>query len=166
VHEEGTSAEVHLRHLGRGELQAAGDFHGQLLAQARHQTAHGRVAARPAVPALQRQVDGRAADALLEPLLHRGAVGLQAGDGGGGAPGGRQRLGDGLIAGQRAGRLQPALLGRHGAPVAGLAPAHDPRGRDVAVGVALAHAQQGLTVVVHLESPARHLLPSVQKHQG
>jgi hypothetical protein len=79
-------------------------------------------------------------------------------DGGGRAPWGRQGLGDGLIAGQRAGCIKPALGCCHAAQVAGLAAAHDLGRRDVAVGVALTHAQQGLTSVVHLESPACHLL--------
>jgi hypothetical protein len=39
-------------------------------------------------------------------------------------------------------------------------------GRDVAARITLAHAQQGLSIVMHLESPARHLRPSGQKLKG
>jgi len=77
--------EVHLRGLARGEFQAAGDLGRQAGADAGDHAAHGRVAACPAVLALQRLVDGRAGHALLDPAGHLGAVFFQTGDGAAGA---------------------------------------------------------------------------------
>jgi hypothetical protein len=133
VHDNGASAEVHLGDLARGELQAAGDLRGQLLAQPGHQAAHCRVAARPAVPALQRKVDGRAADALLEPAQHGVAVVLQARDGRSRPARRLERPGDVFVPRQCAAGLQPALGCSNAAPVASLAPAHDARRRDVPI---------------------------------
>jgi len=51
-------------------------------------------------------------------------------------------------------------------PLTGLAPTHDLGVGDVPVRVALAHAQQGLSVVMHLESPAGHPLSPGKKPRG
>jgi hypothetical protein len=51
------------------------------------------------------------------------------------------------------------------APLTELAPAHEASASDLAVGLALAHAHEGLSVVMHLESPARHPWTSGQKPQ-
>jgi len=61
--------------------------------------------------------------------------------------------------------LQPALRLGQLAPLPGFTPAHDPGFGDVPVGVALAHAQQGLSVVMHLEL-LRAIPASGQKPTG
>ena len=60
------------------------------------------------------------------------------------------------------GASQPCVGGQ--CPQArGLGPAHQPGAGNVAVGVALAHAHQDLSVLKHLESPAAHRSPSRAK---
>ena len=60
-------------------------------------------------------------------------------------------------------QVQPARAAVRCAATARPWVAHDLRCGDVAVGVALAHAQQGLSIVMHLEIPARHLCVPGQK---
>src|SRR5690606_8560614 len=91
------------------------------------------------------------------------AVMLERGDRAAGLAWGAQGGGDGLVVGQRLRRGQPAALGGDAPPLRRLGPAHDARRSNVAVGVALAHAQQGLSIVMHLAPPARHPWPSGQK---
>jgi len=163
VDERGAGAEVNLGGIAGLEVQAAGGLRRQLIADVGHQPAHGRVAACPAVLALQRGVDGRARDALLDPGAKLRTMRLQRGNGGAGLARAAQRGGDGGVVGQRLRQVQPARRGGDAPPLRGLGPAHDLRRGDVAVGVALAHAQQGLSIVMHLEIPARHLCAPGQK---
>jgi hypothetical protein len=137
---------------------------GSLAADVGQQPAHGRVAACPAVLALQRGVDGRARDALLDPGAEQLAVRLQRGDGGAGLAGLPSAAAMALVVGQGcAASSQPCSVAS--SPLAALRRPMRRAASDLAVGVALAHAQQGLSVVMHLESPARHLWPSGQKAQ-
>ena len=59
--------------------------------------------------------------------------------------------------------LGTSLTDEHAKKLARLAPTHELRARDVAVGIALAHAHQDPSVLKHLESPSRHRLPSRAK---
>ncbi len=51
---------------------------------------------------------------------------------------------------------QPVLLGGQEPQCCGFLPVHQPAAADVAIRVALTHAHQGLSVVVHFEFPPAH----------
>lgn len=80
--QRGAGAEVDLRRVAGLDVERAGGLGRQLLADVGHQATHGRVAASPAVPALQRRVDGHAREALLNPGRDLAAMSFQRGDGG------------------------------------------------------------------------------------
>ncbi|KIN89351.1 hypothetical protein PO78_1561 [Thauera sp. SWB20] len=112
---------------------------------------------------LERGVDHHAGDALREPLLDqrpvRGNRGL----------GRRRQLrlpergGDLGVLGQGPLRIEPALGASQLAEPGRLAAPHQFRARDLALGIALAHAHQGLAVLVHLDAPAGHRLPPAEQ---
>lgn len=116
--------------------------------------------------ALQRLVDGGAGHVLFDPTGHLRTMFFQAGDGGAGALGWLQGGRHGLVVGQQRLGIQPAMRLGQRSPLGSLAPPHDLGVGDISIGVALTHAQQGLSVVMHLESPAGHPLSPGKKPTG
>ena len=71
---------------------------------------------------------------------------------------GLEDVGEGGVVGESGARVEPAALG--GEPPEGGRPgaAHELVVGDPPIGLALAHAHQRLSVVVHLEAPVGHLV--------
>ena len=106
--------------------------------------------------ALEHGVDDDAGDALAQPGGDAFAVRFETGNGGDGPFARRQPLGNrGVV---RRGLLccQPATFAGQNPQTGGCPPAHEAATGNVAVRIALPHAQQGLSVVVHLDLPSTH----------
>jgi hypothetical protein len=157
IHDLRPGTEVDLRGFARREVQARGGAHRRLGArQGAHEAAHGRVAAGIPVALEQGRVHRRGLHPFGEPRRDHCAQRLERRYAGG-CPRplvqhGRQR---GVI-GQGLRRIQPTLGLCHGPQHGRLGPPHQLRPRDVAIGIALAHAHQGLAILKHLESPSAH----------
>ena len=85
-------------------------------------------------------------------------MGFGAGDGAAGTPRGPEGERDLEVLGQRLRGVEPAALQGERTQLRSLRPTHQARTLDVAVGFALAHAHQNLSVLKHLDSPAAHRL--------
>ena len=149
-------AEIDLSGFAGGKVQADGGFRERFPFQRGEHPAHRRVAAGVAVFALQDGVDDDAGNALGMPGGHPLAERFQAGNGRAGPLRGGQGAGNGDILGQRDGGVQPAP-GAGQRPKGGRrTPPHETALGNVAVGIALTHAHQGLSVVVHFDLPPAH----------
>jgi hypothetical protein len=156
VGEHRAGAKINLSGLPRGKVEADSGFGRRFPLERRQQATHRRVTAGVAVFAFQGGENDDAGNALGMPGGNLVTPTFQAGNGGTGSLRRGQGGGDDGIVGQDAGALQPALgLGQ--APQAGrIGPAHETALGNVAVGIALTHAHQSLSVVVHLDSPSAH----------
>jgi hypothetical protein len=81
---------------------------------------------------------------------------LQGGDGDAGVPRLAQSRGNCPVVGQWLLDIELASRGRQLAPLPRLASVHEPGSRDLPVGLALAHAQLGLSAVMHRQSLTCH----------
>jgi len=121
--------------------------------------AHRRVAAVIAVLAHQGSVDRGAGDTRLRPLGDALAVLLQRRHACRRQRCRGKRRGQLGVVRQRPAGIEPLMLDRHHAQLRRLLAAHQPRSGDVAVGIALAHPRQDLSVLKHLEPPSAHCRP-------
>jgi hypothetical protein len=113
--------------------------------------------------ALERGVDHHAGDALPEPLLDQRPVRGNRGLGRRRQLRLPERSGDLGVLGQGTLGIEPTLGVGQLAESGRLAAPHQFRARDLALGIALAHAHQGLAVLVHLDAPAGHRLPPAEQ---
>ncbi len=156
IEQERTGAEIDLRGFARAELQTHRGFSRTRSIEHREHAPHGRVAAAVAVLATQRGMDRHAAHALLGPAGDALAKRLDAGNGAARPARLADRRRDHGVLGQRRVSDQPAMPIRQRTQCRDLGPAHQPRPRNVAVGIALAQTHQDRSILEHLESPAPH----------
>jgi len=164
--EHRAGAEVHLRGLGGREGQAHRRLWRLRSAHALQYAPHCGVAAGEGVLAFERGVDRAALHAGVEPALHDFAQGLGAGDGGGRSFARRHRLGDGFVAGQLGGGVEPAVRLREPQQLARLVPAQEAAARDLARRVARAQPHEHLSVLEHLDPSATHGGPPSKSSDG
>jgi len=156
----GPGAEVDLRGLGRIEVQAHRRAHlGLRRSQLLPEAPHRGVAAGVAMVATQPRVHRRALQPLRAPLANQRGERHQRRDRARCHARWRQRRAQHRVVGQRLRRIQPAHLLGALAQLADLLAAHQPRPRDVAIGIALAQPHQNLSILEHLESPSAHRTP-------
>lgn len=153
----GAGPEIHLGGFPRLEVEAHGHLWRLLRLDLAQDAVDRGIAAGIAMPLDQHPMDAGAGDAGGVPLNDLFPPGFQGGD----ATGGQPRLvaedrGKQLVVGQGNVRGQPAAIGGGLADMGQLLAAHQARPGNIPVGIALAHAHQGLSVVVHLEPPFAH----------
>jgi hypothetical protein len=163
VRELGPGAEVDLYSVGRREFQDRRRRYAALGLQVKQESAHCRIAAGVAVVAFERAEDRRALYAGIEPAADQIAKRLERGDAATWhlrvASEDARQLG---VVWQGPPPIEPAV-GKRDLPYGlQLAAPHQVRAGNVAVGIALAHAHQNLSIFKHFKSPVTHR-PSGQK---
>jgi hypothetical protein len=163
VRQHWPGAEVNLCGVGRREFQDRRRRYTTFGFQVKQKAPHGRVTAAVAMVAFERAEDRRALHAGVKPAADQIAKRLERGNAATRhlriAPEDARQFG---VVWQGPARLEPAV-GKRDLPYGlQLAAPHQVRAGNVAVGIALAHAHQNLSIFEHFKSPVTHR-PSGQK---
>ena len=116
--------------------------------------------------ALEYRVHDDAGNALAQPPRDAFPVRFEAGYRRNGAPSGRQSFGNRRIVGRWQVCGEPTAFGGQASQTGRRAPPHEAASRNIAVRIALPHAQQGLSVVVHFDLPSTHHFPRKKVAEG
>ena len=106
--------------------------------------------------AFEHRVHDNAGNPLRQPGGNAFPVDFEGGYGGDGPLGEGQYLGHRGVVRRWPFRHKPATFAGQGSQIGGGSPAHQAALGNVAIRIALPHAQQGLSVVVHLDLPSTH----------
>lgn len=163
MHKHRTGAEVDLCGVRRRELQDRRRSRAALGLQVQQEAPHCRIAARIAVVALKRAEDRRALHVGVKPAAHQIAKRFNRGD----AATRQLRIASedrcqfGVVRQGPTG-IEPAPSERDLPDGLQLPTPHQACAGNVAVGIALTHARQNLSILKHFEPPSTHR-PSGQK---
>ena len=156
VRHERPGPEIDLHRIAGCEVQPHRGRRRQRGRMRLHEPAHRRIAAAVTMVAAQRGVDGRALRAGLQPTLDLRPERLQGGNARRHARRTCEHRRQRFVIGQRRDRIEPALLDRHLAHRARLRTTHQAGAGNLAIRIALPHPQQGLSVLIHLQTPLAH----------